>query len=281
MISEDDFAGRFDQAMADVDMDPGQDQGFQEPELSLEEEQAPTAEPARFATEPAAPEPLGALSLEDDFELNFREALNEEPQAPAVEPAAALRPAMVETVPVVSAPVPPVAAVEPAKPIASERSLEDELNALLGAMTARPMPTVKEPAPAPRLVAQAAGLASGTAGADDLDWDLDERQPAQNRQGVQPDGSELDDLLASELDQQDFGASAKTGPSRADPGVDFDDDAFDAAFARSIEAEQAAARAKSPANSSDWLHSAPVEQTRSWGRSTPTVADETGSDRAR
>ncbi|MBN9548061.1 MAG: SPOR domain-containing protein [Alphaproteobacteria bacterium] len=276
LISEDDFAGHFDQAMADVDMDPGRDQGFQEPEPSLGDEPAPMVEApveaAYFAAEPPASEPAAGFSLEDDFELSFREALNEEPQVPAVEPAAALRSAMVEPAPVVAVPVPPVAAAEPAKPTASERSLEDELNALLGAMTARPMPTVKEPVPAPRLVAQPAGLASGTAGADDLDWDLDEHQPAQSRQGVQADESELDDLLANELGQQDFAAPAKAGPSRADPGVDFDDDAFDAAFARSIEAEQAAARAKSPANSSDWLHSTPVEQTRSWGRSTPTVA---------
>ncbi|RWC85168.1 MAG: hypothetical protein EOS31_05005, partial [Mesorhizobium sp.] len=68
--------------------------------------------------------------------------------------------------------------MEPAKPAARERSLEDELNALLGAMTARPMPTVKEPAPAPRLVAESASHAGGNTAADDLDWDLDERPPA-------------------------------------------------------------------------------------------------------
>jgi hypothetical protein len=278
LISEDDFSSHFDQPMGDADVNLGQAQDVQEPEL--DDEPAPMVEApieaTHFAAEPEfpAPEPAAALTLDDDFELSFRDALNEEPQAPAVEPAAlqlaAAEPAAAEPAPVVAAPVPPVAAAEPAKPATSERSLEDELNALLGAMTARPMPTVKEPAPAPRLVAQPASHAGGKAAADDLDWDLDEHQPAQNPQGVQPDESELDDLLASELDQQDFTASAKAGPSRTDPGVDFDDDAFDAAFARSIEAEQAAARAKSPANSSDWLHSTPVEQTRSWSRSTPT-----------
>ncbi|MEI9401196.1 SPOR domain-containing protein [Mesorhizobium argentiipisi] len=281
LISEGDFVGHFDQAMTDVDMDPGQAQEIQEPELSLDDEPAPMVvspvETAHFAAEPepVAPEPSNALTLDDDFELSFRDALNEEPQAPAVEPVAALQPTVAEG-PVVAAPVPPVAAVEPMKPAASERSLEDELNALLGAMTARPMPAVKEPAYAPRVVAEPEShQVSGKAAADDLDWDLDEHQPAQNGQGAQPVEGDLDDLLASELDRQDFAApaeteSSKTEPSATEPGIDLDDDDFGAAFAQSIEAEQAAARAKSPANSSDWLHSA--EPARSWSRSTPTAA---------
>ncbi|TPK97933.1 MULTISPECIES: SPOR domain-containing protein [unclassified Mesorhizobium] len=272
-ISEDDFAGHFDQAMTDVDINLGQDQDLQEPELAVDDDPAPMVEAptetAHFAAEPefAAPEPAAALTLDDDFELSFRDALNEEPQAPAVDPAAALQPAAVEPTPVVAAPVPPVAAVEPARPAASERSLEDELNALLGAMTARPMPAVKEPAPAPRLVAEPASYAGGKAAADDLDWDLDEHQQAQNGQGAQPAESDMDDLLASELDRQDFSSSAKT-----EADVDFDDD-FGAAFAKSIEAEQAAAAtARSPVNSSDWLHSTPTESAKSWSRSTPTSA---------
>ncbi|RAZ77275.1 SPOR domain-containing protein [Mesorhizobium atlanticum] len=285
LISEDDFAGHFDQALSD-DVNLGQDQGLQEPELSLGDEPEPMveAEAAHFAAEPepAAPEPSAALTLDDDFELSFRDALNEEPQAPA-EPPAALQPAapapvIAAPVPsVAAAPVPLVAAMEPAKPAASERSLEDELNALLGAMTARPMPTVKEPAPAPRLVAEPESHAGGHAAADDLDWDLDEHQPTQDGQDAQPVESALDNLLANELDRQDFTPSAKaessgTGPSADEQGIDFDDDAFGAAFAKSIEAEQAAALAKSPANSSDWMHPTPVEQTRSWSRSTPTAA---------
>ncbi|MGX5801956.1 SPOR domain-containing protein [Bradyrhizobium sp. Arg314] len=285
-VSEGDFAGHFDQAMTDVDMDPGRDmnlgqeQDFEEPEPSLGDEPEPMVEAstgtAHFAAEPepelVASDPAAALTLEDDFELSFRDALNEEPQAPAVEPAAVLQPAMVERAPVVAAPVPLVAAAEPAKP-ASERSLEDELNALLGAMTARPMPVIKEPVPAPRLVAQPASYESEKAEPDNLDWDLDEHQPVQNGQGVQPVESGLDDLLAGELDRQDFATSAKAEPSRIEPGVDFDDDAFGAAFAKSIEAEQeAAARAKSAANSPEWLHSTSVEQTKSWSRSTPTAA---------
>ncbi|MBZ9817897.1 SPOR domain-containing protein [Mesorhizobium sp. CA4] len=287
LISEDDFAGHFDQAITDVDMDLGHDQEIQAPELPLDDEPAPMVaspvETAHFAAEPepVAPEPSNELTLDDDFELSFRDALNEEPQAPAVEPVAALQPTVTEAAPVVAAPVPPVAAVEPVKPAPSERSLEDELNALLGAMTARPMPAVKEPAYAPRLVAEPESRqVSGKAAADDLDWDIDEHQPAQNGQGAQPVEGDLDDLLASELDRQDFAApaetesskpeSSKTEPSATEPGIDFDDDDFGAAFARSIEAEQEAARAKSPANSSDRLHSA--EPARSWSRSTPTAA---------
>jgi hypothetical protein len=270
LISEDDFAGHFDQAMSDADVNLGQAQDVQEPEF--DDETAPMIEApietAHFAAEPElpAPEPAAALTLDDDFELSFRDALNEEPQAPVAEPAARSQPVAVEPAPV-AAPVPPVAAVEPAKPAASERSLEDELNALLGAMTARPMPVVKEPAPAPRLVAESASYAGGKAAADDLDWDIDEHQPAQNGQGAQPAESDMDDLLAGELDRQDFSSSAK-----AEADVDFDDD-FGAAFARSIEAERAAAAtARSPVNSSDWLHSTPAESARSWSRSTPTSA---------
>ncbi|SFO87339.1 Sporulation related domain-containing protein [Mesorhizobium sp. NFR06] len=294
MISEDDFAGHADQAATDADMDIGEDmdhgkdQDFHEPELSLEDERAPMVEApvetAHFAAEPefVAPEYAAALSLEDDFELSFRDALNEEPQAPAVEPAAASQPTVAEPAPVVAAPVPPVAAVEPVKPAASERSLEDELNALLGAMTARPMPTVKEPVPAPRLVAQSDSYPSEKPAADDLDWDLDENQVAQNGQDIQPIESGLDGLLAGELDHQDFAVSPKTESSRTESGktvsaktesgIEFDDDAFGAAFAKSIEAEQAAARAKSEASSSDWLHSQSTGPAKSWSRSTPTSA---------
>ncbi|RWM08178.1 MAG: hypothetical protein EOR72_28840, partial [Mesorhizobium sp.] len=91
-ISEDDFAGRFDEALSD-DINLGEDQDFQEPELSLGDEPGPMveAEAAHFAAEPepVAPEPSAALTLDEDLELSFRDALNEEPQASAVEPAAA------------------------------------------------------------------------------------------------------------------------------------------------------------------------------------------------
>ncbi|MGX8013549.1 SPOR domain-containing protein [Mesorhizobium sp. ORM8.1] len=314
LISEDDFTGHFDQAMTDVDLGLGEDlrlsedldlgerEDFQEPELPVADEPAPAvempAEVQHFAVEsephdaepvatqsldddfelsfrdtlneePQAPaEPVAAQSLDDDFELNFRDALNEEPQAPAVEPVAAARPYLIQPAPVAAAPVPPVAAVEPAKPAASERSLEDELNALLGAMTARPMPTVKEAAPAPQPVVQPASYAAPKA-VENLDWGLDKRQASQHAQPVEDD---LDDLLASELDRQDFAPSA----SSTEPSVDFDDDAFDAAVTKGIEAEHAAAPsmtapAGSPANSLDWPASAEPARS-SWSRSTPTAA---------
>ena len=292
LISEDDFTGHFDEAMADVDMDLGDQQDFQEqelpaadePELPAADEPAPAveaaAEAAHFSAEPehaaaepeyAAAEPLYALTLDDDFELSFRDALNEEPKAPAVEPVA-VAPAVAQPAPVVAAPVPPVAAVEPPKPAASERSLEDELNALLGAMTARPMPTVKEIAPVPQPVVQPASYASPKA-ADNLDWGLDRRQVSQSP-AAEPIVDDLDDLLASELDRQDLAPSA----SKSEPSIDFDDDAFDAAFAKGIEAEQAPAvstqaSARSATGSLDW--SASAEVPKSWRRSTPTAAPPT------
>ncbi|MBW8910035.1 MAG: SPOR domain-containing protein, partial [Mesorhizobium sp.] len=286
LISEDDFTGHFDQTMADVDLGLGEDlnagehEDFQEPEPLVADEPAPAvempAEVQHFAveSEPHYAEPVAAQSLDDDFELSFRDALNEEPQAPA-EPVAAARPYLIQPAPVAAAPVPPVAAVEPAKPAASERSLEDELNALLGAMTARPMPTVKEAAPAPQPVVRAQPVAQPASYAapkavDNFDWDLDKRQASP--QPAQPIEADLDDLLASELDRQDFAPSAHS----TEPSVDFDDDAFDAAFTKGIEAEHAAApsvtaSAGNPANSLDWPASAEPARS-SWSRSTPTSA---------
>ncbi|TIS58156.1 MAG: hypothetical protein E5W93_12315, partial [Mesorhizobium sp.] len=209
-----------------------------------EEPEAPAVDAESVADHEAATNQV----LEDDFELNFGDALAEEVEVPAVEPDTAAEPSFVEPAPV--APVPPVAAVEPAKPAetAGERSLEDELNALLGAMTARPVPAapapvaptpvapvsvapisaVQEPAPAPQPASY-----TGQQAADDLDWDLDQHEPARNEQTARPADADLDTLLAGELDQQ--GIEDIAAEQDAEPSIDFDDEAFDAAFAKGIE----------------------------------------------
>ena len=293
LISDEDLTGHFDEAMVDVDMDLGQHQDLpQEPEPPLDDEQAP-AEPAaavHYAAEPEAAadpvteaadqdfedefeldvhdvlheEPAGPdvepvadtvdQSSEDEFELSFRGALQDEPEVPAVEAVAAAQPSF--EAPVAPAPAPQIAAVEPANAAAAgERSLEDELNALLGAMTARPISVAREAAEAPRLVAQPASHADQkAASADDLDEHEAEPVATQNDQAAQP-ADDLDALLAGELDRQDIEAAA---PADGEPRIDFDDDAFDAAFAKGIEADQ--------------LHSTPAEPSRSWSRSTPTTA---------
>ncbi|AZO29820.1 SPOR domain-containing protein [Mesorhizobium sp. M1B.F.Ca.ET.045.04.1.1] len=229
-----------------------------------EEPEAAAAEPESVADHRAATDQV----FEDDFELNFGDALAEEPVVPAVEPVAAAEPSFAEPAPAVSAPVPPIAAVEPAKPTATsaERSLEDELNALLGAMTARPIPAApapvaptpvaptpvaKEPAPAP----QPAGYTGQHAAvaADDLDWDLDEHELARSEETDQPADADLDALLAGELDRQGFEDTA--AEQNAEPSIDFDDEAFDAAFAKGIEQDASVA-----------------EPARSWSRVTPVAA---------
>ncbi|RWB56186.1 SPOR domain-containing protein [Mesorhizobium sp.] len=238
-------------------------------ELSFRDALAEEAEAPAVDPEPAADHEAAADQvIEDDFELNFGDALAEEPEVPAVEPAAAAEPSFAQPAAAVSAPVPPVAAVEPAKPAAtsSERSLEDELNALLGAMTARPipaapapaapiaaapMPVAKEPASAP----QPAGHTGHQAAADDLDWDLDEHEPARDEQTARPADADLDSLLADELDRQGFEEAAPE--QNAEPSIDFDDEAFDAAFAKGIEMDAPVA---------------PAEPSRSWSRVTPVAA---------
>ncbi|UCI05095.1 SPOR domain-containing protein [Mesorhizobium sp. B1-1-8] len=344
---DEDFAGHFDEALADVDMDlsqhqdlspedlpqedlpredlalqgnlarqedltveedfVGEDNVGQEPELPSDDEQAPVveapAEAAHFAAEPDAdPEPVTGQAFEDDFELDFSQALSEEPEVRVAAAAAEAQPSFTApavpafTAPAAPAPVPPVAAVEPAKPAASERSLEDELNALLGAMTARPIaaarevaapvareavaPVAREVVATPQPVAQPASYGQKVEQkiepADNLDWDLDEDNQARNEQAAED--ADLDALLAGELDRQDFGAAH--GTESAEPSIDFDDEAFDAAFAKGIEADQHApvataadVPARSPVNSADWRQSVPAEPVRSsWSRVTPVAA---------
>ncbi|TIQ32240.1 MAG: SPOR domain-containing protein [Mesorhizobium sp.] len=222
-----------------------------------EEPEVPAASPEPVADHQTATD----QAFEDDFELNFGDALAEEPEVSAAGPVAA-EPSLEDPAPAASAPVAPVAAVEPAKPVATsaERSLEDELNALLGAMTARPIPVapvpaapapvVKEPAPASQPASHAGPQA---AVADDLDWDLDEHEPARDEQTARP--ADLDGLLAGELDQQGF--EDKAAEQNAEPSIDFDDEAFDAAFAKGIEQDAPVA---------------PAEPDRSWSRVTPVAA---------
>ncbi|KUM27881.1 sporulation protein [Mesorhizobium loti] len=234
-----------------------------------EEPEAPAVEPEPVAGHQAATDQV----FEDDYELNFGDALAEEPEVPAVEPVAAAEPSFAEPAPAVTAPVPPVAAVEPAKPAATsaERSLEDELNALLGAMTARPIPAApvpvapvsvapaavapaavaKQPAPAPQSVSYAGDQPA--VAADDLDWDLDEHEPAPSEQTDQAADADLDALLAGELDRQGFEDTA--AEQNVEPSIDFDDEAFDTAFVKGIEQDASVA-----------------EPARSWSRVTPVAA---------
>ncbi|MEO5756544.1 MAG: SPOR domain-containing protein [Mesorhizobium sp.] len=223
--SDQDFVGHFDEAMADVDMD------FDSPADELAAVEAPVAHDLFVAD--ASDELSGVTSeeaLDDAFDLNFDDALAQEPTAP-----------------VVVAPVAVAAMAEPAMqaPVADGRSLEDELNALLGAMSARTAPVAKEPVMVQQPVAAPARpVDEPTDLVGDLDWNLD--------------GSALDELHLQ-------GSDGATGD------VDFDDDAFDAALAKSLDSRDTAASRHDQADSMDWLteRSPQTEPTRSWSRVTP------------
>lgn len=251
----DDFDSQFDEAMADVEMDSFR-QTAPEPQVPAYQAQASetVAHVPHFAPEPIAdPEPVAEQAFDDDFELSFRDALTEEPEAPSVEPVAAFEPSFAE--PLAAAAIPAIAPVEPVKPAvaaAGERSLEDELNALLGAMTARPVPAApapvaREPVAMPQPVVRPASPAVQHAPAvDDLNWNIDEGEAV--RHSVDGD---LDTLLASELDGHDFANAGE----HVEHGIDFDDEAFDAAVAKGMQADPVEA----------------AEPSRSWSRVTPVA----------
>lgn len=207
-----------------------------------------------------------SFELDDAFAEEFNEPVAvHQPVAPAVAPAVA------QAIPM------PVAAAAPV----AERSLEDELNALLGVMSARTVAkeaTVQQVASAPKPVSPAPVAAASvspkpTPPISDLEWELDEQPaPQPTYQSAQPAHVEpthaahahadLDDQLLDELQSQDFA----DGTAR---DADFDHDAFDAAFAQGINASQPAGHVPAPAQS--WQRSTPPEPARSWSRSTPVA----------
>ncbi|RVA11620.1 SPOR domain-containing protein, partial [Mesorhizobium sp. M7D.F.Ca.US.004.03.1.1] len=192
-ISGEYLAGDFDDAMADVDMDF--DSRSDEP-VAFDEPQAHDmpADSADAKGEISSPEGASDDAFDLNFDVSFADAIEE----PVTEVATA-------TV----QPVAPAADVaEPVQaPIADERSLEDELNALLGAMTARTVPMASEPATAqPAVAAPPPAEAAETAEepaelVGDLHWDLDESSPEQPQHlgDAQAADVNLDDLLLDEV----------------------------------------------------------------------------------
>ncbi|MER9170831.1 SPOR domain-containing protein [Mesorhizobium australicum] len=266
-ISGDDLVGQFDDAVADVDVDF--DVQADEPE-AFEEPRAHELLADVIGTKDEIP---GAEAISNDaFDLDLDEAFAE----PAEEPVAGIAAAP-------ALPMAPAAAIaSPVQaPITDERSLEDELNALLGAMTARTLPSAKEPAMAQPVVTQPAAapvqppLVTTAKAAEepvdlvgDLDWDLDEAasQDVHQSGSAQAADVDLDDLLLDELRDQDFGSEA------AEQGeVDFDNGVSDATRAKGIDPHEETASLQDQADSLDWLaeRSAPSEPARSWSRVTP------------
>ncbi|TPL75077.1 SPOR domain-containing protein [Mesorhizobium sp. B2-3-15] len=266
-ISGEDFVGQFDDAMADVDVDF--DVQADEPEAFEE----PPAHELLADVIGMKDEIPGAEAISDDaFDLDLDEAFAEPAEEPVAEIAAAPAQPMAPAAAIAS----PVQA-----PITDERSLEDELNALLGAMTARTLPSAREPAMAQPVVPQPAAapvqppLVSTAKVAEepvdlvgDLDWDLDEAASEDVHQSGSAHAADvdLDDLLLDELQDHDFRSeTAEQGE------VDFDNGAFDATRAEGVDPHEETASLQDQADSLDWLaeRSAPSEPARSWSRVTP------------
>lgn len=293
-VADEDFAGHFDDAMADVDMDfaaqdlAGQDfepQAFEaQPVEAVDPEDrdleasapveidAPEADEAPAWTVEASPSheavhEEAAHEAFDDFDLSIDDADAEhepiaEMAAAPVQPAP-VQPVAVQPAPAAPAYVAPTVVATPAAPAADERTLEDELNALLGAMTTpRPAPVIEptrtiEPTRAYEpVVPVQRSAAAPAAPADNLDWDLDEHAPAQAPQAAAAQNdADFGDLLAGELDGHE-------------PEIEFDDHAFDAALAKGIDLGDDDTAAPV---TGDW-RSTPPEPARSWSRVTPTPA---------
>lgn len=195
----DDFDTHFDTAMADVDM------GFtaqDEAPLVAEAEFAPAhAEQSFMPTFGHHAQPADVVAAsESEFDIDLDDAFNDESEAVAM---AAAEPEVIEPVAMASEPV-----VEAPSVATQDRSLEDELNALLGRMTARP-------AAAP--IAEAEAWRPQFAAA-----------PSAAEHPVQHDvDADLDAALMQEFAVDDA--------PRAEADIDFDTDAFDAAMAGGLD----------------------------------------------
>lgn len=201
----DDFDAHFDTAMADVDMDFSAHDESPVVAAEATEAEAVEVEPAQseqtfMPTFGHHAQPADVVAEnETDFDVDLEDAFTDESEAVAI---AAAEPEAVEPVAVVTAEAPSVAA--------QDRSLEDELNALLGRMTARPAaaPSAEAEAWRPQFAAAPVTI----------------EQPAQR--DVEAD---LDASLVAEFAAADVEAVDET--PHAEDDIDFDTDAFDAAMA--------------------------------------------------
>ncbi|RWM14490.1 MAG: SPOR domain-containing protein [Mesorhizobium sp.] len=265
--SNEDFAGH--DTMADVDMDF--DVRTAEP-VEIDEPEIDEPEAVAAKHEPSAATPEDAF--DDDFDLSFDDALAEAAEEPVMQASG-----------VAAQPTVPAAVAQPTAPtpVAEERSLEDELNALLGTMSTRAAPVAASAANEPAMVQQPVAAAGKAVDKpvdpiDELDWSLDEQDLSEspNDDAVQAADADLDTVLLDGLEGQDFGAEDAAGPA----DVDFDDDALHTAFAKDIGLDHgdgddvaAAAPQQDPDDSLSWMaaSSAAPAPARSWSRVTPVA----------
>ncbi len=247
----DDFDNHFDTAIAGVDMDFGA------------HEEAPVVAEAEVDADPLRSEQTFMPTFghhaqatdvvaesEPDFDIDLDDAFTDESQAVAL---AAAEPEMVE--PVAMAPEP---AAEVPSIAAQDRSLEDELNALLGRMTARPAA-----APAAEVETWRPQFAA---------------YPAMSEPEVP---HEVDADLDAALVQEFAAAEIEEAP-RAEADIDFDTDAFDAAMAGGLDTldEEPSEQIEDPVEALKWAAPAAAvaaatatfaQPIRAWSRGNPVA----------
>ena len=177
-ISDADFAGHFDDVMTDLDVDL--EDRTSEPAV-IEEPQAHEIAVGAAQAKDEASDVAAQEAFDSDFHLTFNDEIAEEVEEPieqiAAVTAAPTSPASVEqreSEPVTVAPAMPAAA-------ADERSLEDELNALLSAMTARTVPVAMEPFRVQPVETAEQAADEPTDPVGSLDWNLDEHEERRGR----------------------------------------------------------------------------------------------------
>jgi len=247
----DDFDNHFDTAIAGVDMDFGA------------HEEAPVVAEAEVDADPLRSEQTFMPTFghhaqatdvvaesEPDFDIDLDDAFTDESQAVAL---AAAEPEMVEPVAVAPEPVAEVPSIA-----AQDRSLEDELNALLGRMTARPAA-----APAAEVETWRPQFAAS---------------PAMSEPEVP---HEVDADLDAALVQEFAAAEIEEAP-RAEADIDFDTDAFDAAMAGGLDTldEEPSEQIEDPVEALKWAAPAAAvaaatatfaQPIRAWSRGNPVA----------
>lgn len=285
--ADSDLDADFDVALADVDMD------FETRESAEASASEVDDQLTLGAYQPAEPEQLFSdadLDTEeqvatvpvvpahdyDEFERSLQDALSDEEPAFEAAPAAAYQTTYA-----------PVAAVEPVAVAVKESSLEDELNALLGSMSSQSK-ALSGPAPL-RAVSEPEAVEPAATYIEPQSWAAE--QPVATEPEVYAANAVTDYAASSyrpEEPQSEYGPIQEAMPAHAEesfvePGleaqgqaeddVSFDDDAFDVAFERSVEADLAEPAVPAPVQPQPLrpLAASRYEQARSWGLGTPVA----------
>lgn len=249
----DDFDTHFDNAMADVEVEfsaPEEVAVAEAESAEFEDERSAQQKQAFMPTFDHHAQPADVVAdSEPDFDIDLDDAFNDEDEALAI---AAAEPEVIEAVAAAAA----ERVAETPSVAAQDRSLEDELNALLGRMTARPAaPIASAEAWKPQFAATPA------------------EQPAHE--------ADLDTSLMTELAATDF--EAEEPSSQAEDDIDFDTDAFEAAMTGgldSLDEEPVQQPEEDPVEALKWAAPAVAaaaatatfaQPMRAWSRGNPTA----------